>query len=160
MNQNSLLALVTLIALLWINGGDCQKEAQNENEVDIAKRQKGGLDGCEGPDPPYCKCYCDKLKKCEPDCAIQTLYEKGKYNRCLSKCGEMELYTVRDCKKACKVRSDWGCEAEMADEADEAKSDEVDIAKRQKGLKILKAWKRDEAEMAAVDEADEDKAQN
>ena len=33
MNQNSLLALVTLIALLWINRGDCQKEAQNENEV-------------------------------------------------------------------------------------------------------------------------------
>ena len=33
MNQNSLLALVTLIALLWINGGDCLKGRQNENEV-------------------------------------------------------------------------------------------------------------------------------
>jgi len=36
----------------------------------------------------------------------------------------------------------------------------VDIAKRQKGLKILKAWKRDDAEMADVDEDNEDKAQN
>jgi len=160
MNQNSLLALVTLIALLWINGGDCQKEAQNENEVDIAKRQKGSKIINMKP----VDCFCDKLKKCElkkckPACAgeLTCQYNTGEYDRCLSTCGGIDYFTFPDCKTACKVRTVWG---DYGDEADEAKSDEVDIAKRQKGLKILKAWKRDEAEMAAVDEADEDKAQN
>jgi len=164
MNQNSLLALVTLIALLWINGGDCQKEAQNENEVDIAKRQKGSKIINMKP----VDCFCDKLKKCEsrckPSCAGDPIcrYKTDEVDSCFSKCGGIDYFDFPDCKRSCNVRTDWAAQPGMADEdeADEAKSDEVDIAKRQKGLKILKAWKRDEAEMAKEDEADEDKAQN
>jgi len=171
MIRNSLLALVTLIALLWINGGDCQKEAQNENEVDIAKRQKGLsitnikmkpvlVDETECP----ANFNCETLKTCIERCPPRTDVMRNpnaKYDGdCLEKCtGLAPGFETIYCEDKCgKGRA----EAEMADEdeADEAKSDEVDIAKRQKGLKILKAWKRDEAEMAAVDEADEDKAQN
>jgi len=157
MNRNNLLALVTLIALLWIDGGD--------SEVDIAKRQKGQTIMMK---PVRCTDFCDAFKKCEPDCkpecagASVCQYNTGDYDSCLSKCAgkenkEIKYDTVFDCKTTCKVRTVWG---DYGDEADEAKSDEVDIAKRQKGLKILKAWKRDDAEMVDVDEADEDKAQN
>jgi len=171
MNQNSLLALVTLIALLWINGGDCLKGRQNENEVDIAKRQKD----VNCPADLLAK-YCKMLQKCIKQGPVVHTPPDNKYDEydhiCYAECKKatavMDARTC--CKQACCERPfkcyiehlGWRAEDEMADEdeADEAKSDEVDIAKRQKGLKILKAWKRDEAEMAAVDEADEDKAQN
>jgi len=179
MNQNSLLALVTLIALLWINGGDCLKGRQNENEVDIAKRQKDV--NCPAPKYLLAK-YCWRLKKCIKQGPVVHIPRDNKYDEydydCYAACDT--AVAVMDarmcCKQACckrpfkcyieplglNPRGNSQAEDEMADEdeADEAKSDEVDIAKRQKGLKILKAWKRDEAEMAAVDEADEDKAQN
>jgi len=184
MNQNSLLALVTLIALLWINGGDCLKGRQNENEVDIAKRQKALSFTNERPNKKPVDCSkeidCATLRGCWKEC--KAAEEKGngcpvgmgcridttKVDYCMQTCYQdtkakkISFFTILDCKDYCKVGTGKRDEAEMADEdeADEAKSDEVDIAKRQKGLKILKAWKRDEAEMAAVDEADEDKAQN
>jgi len=162
MNRNSLLALATLIALLWIESGDCK--TQNDYEVDIAKRQKS--------DPT-----CETLKYCENYCSgIMT-----KPEHCMAGCAkitQLEVYeNKKKWQKKCGIFMGRRALAEMADEdeadededeadedeADEAKSDEVDIAKRQKGLKILKAWKRDEAEMADVDqvaEARSDKAQN
>jgi len=166
MNRNSLLALATLIALLWIESGDCKM--QNDYEVDSAKRQKGfkivTMKKVK-PDP-----FCETLKDCQKNCIPDTLqYKVNDVQTCVAKCGKISAIKFYDWQEKCGLMGRRAV-AEMADEdeadedeADEAKSDEVDIAKRQKGLKILKAWKRDEAEMADVDEADEarsDKAQN
>jgi len=175
MNQNSLLALVTLIALLWINGGDCLKGRQNENEVDIAKRQKALSFTNERPNTKQVDCskqICTTLNGCWEDCMAAEekgpgcpacRIDMGKVDNCMRNCGKeknIKFMTTLNCEGPCNVGIGKRDEEEMVDEADEAKSDEVDIAKRQKGLKILKAWKRDEAEMAKEDEADEDKAQN
>jgi len=164
MNRNSLLALATLIALLWIDGGDCQKGGQNENEGDIAKIWKR-LEKAEKVECP--ESDCKARQSCGNDCRIKLGCDQGcnfvNHLMCLKKCLEgKNMNTNCYCKGNLKFRLKPKAEAEIADEdeADEAKSDEVDIAKRQKGLKILKARKRDEAEMADVEEADEDKVQN
>jgi len=155
-----------------------EKEDEDEadeaksDEVDIAKRQKGLK--TVNPDQ-----LCETLKNCQEDCIPDTLqYKVSVVQNCVVKCGKISTKDFFDWQFKCGLMG-RRAEAEMADEdeadedeeedeadeeeADEAKSDEVDIAKRQKGLKILKAWKRDEAEMADVDEADKarsDKAQN
>jgi len=177
MNRNSLLALATLIALLWIESGNCKRKLQNDHEVDIAKRQQSQwkvVKMGQGSGPT-----CVKLRDCESKERKKNSlnYRVMQFYYRVAACGGVKPYEfISQWKDLCGIGS--RAEAEMADEveveeeeedeadedeADEAKSDEVDIAKRQKGLKILKAWKRDEAEMADVDEADEarsDKAQN
>jgi len=161
MNRNSLLALATLIALLWIESGDCKM--QNDYEVDIAKRQKGlqivnTQKGLQIVNPDQ---LCKTLKNCQEGCIRKegSQYKVHVVQNCVARCGKITIKEVFDRQFECGL---MGPKPKMADEdeadedeADEAKSDEVDIAKRQKGLKILKAWKRDEAEMADVDEADE-----
>jgi len=158
MNRNSLLALATLIALLWIESGDCKM--QNDYEVDIAKRQKG-LKNVNTDQ------LCKTLKNCQEECIQRFgLSKVSVVINCVVTCGKISTKEFYDRQIECGLIRLKGRRsvAEMADEdeadededeADEAKSDEVNIAKRQKGLKILKAWKRDEAEMADVDEADE-----
>jgi len=169
MNRNSLLALATLIALLGIESGDCKRKLQNDHEVDIAKRQQTEIVKMEEvkPDPT-----CVKLRECESKESKKNMlrYDVMEFGRRVAKCADVPIIKfITHWKDLCGIGR--GAGAEMADEdededkdeADEAKSDEVDIAKRQKGLKILKAWKRDEAEMADMDEADEaksDEAQN
>jgi len=177
MNRNSLLALATLIALLWIESGNCKRKLQNDHEVDIANRQQAQwkvekMGSGSGP-------TCVKLRDCESKERKKNSlnYKVMQFYYRVAACGGVKAFEfISTWKDICGIGS--RAEAEMADEvededeeedeadedeADEAKSDEVDIVKRQKGLKILKAWKRDEAEMADVDEADEarsDKAQN
>jgi len=186
MNRNSLLALATLIALLWIESGNCKRKLQNDHEVDIAKRQQQQVEGVEEwserMDSTCAKlrdCQAKELEKKEKEATLIVPYNVMEFDNRLAKCGGVTPFKYQTWwKKVCMMGR--RAEAEMADEdeadedededeeedeeeADEAKSDEVDIAKRQKGLKILKAWKRDEAEMADVDEADKarsDKAQN
>jgi len=188
MNRNSLLALATLIALLWIESGNCKRKLQNDHEVDIAKRQQQQVvelkEWTENMDSTCEKlrdCQAKEMEKKKKEGTLLVPYNVMEFDDRLAKCGgvtpgKYQTWWKDVCMMGRRAEAEMADEDEAdededeeedeeedEDEADEAKSDEVDIAKRQKGLKILKAWKRDEAEMADVDEADEarsDKAQN
>jgi len=131
MNRNSLLALVTLIALLWIDGGDCQnKQGQNENEVDIAKRQKGGCAESSCKRLRSCQIDCGKKEGCDLDDPL--CLRKNKYAPYIcvidQKCETEEpmgFAEIIRCEKICGVGKSWRAKAEMADEdeADEANNE-------------------------------------
>merc|ERR1712087_577528 len=128
MNRNSLLALATLIALLWIESGDCKM--QNDHEVDTAKRQQQQVVELKEwknatPEPTCVKlrdCQAKEWEKKKKEGTLQVPYNVMEFDNRLAKCGGVTPLKYQTWwKKVCTMG--WRAEAEMADE-DEADEDE------------------------------------